>query len=575
MYIESVPNRNSPPAVLLRESYREDGKVKKRTLANLSNMPPELVEQLRLLLKGGTVIAEGQEALQVIRSRPHGHVAAVLGTAQRLGLEAMIDRSPSRQRDLVMAMVAQRILRPQSKLALSRGLQLETLDSTLGEKLGLRDADEEDLYAAMDWLLQRQDKIEKRLARRHLAEGSLVLYDLTSSYFEGRKCPLARRGYSRDGKRGTLQIVFGLLCNAQGCPVAVEVYEGNTVDSTTLAGQIQKVRERFGVQHIVWVGDRGTITDIRVREDLRESVGLDWVTALQAAEVRQLAQAGLVQMSLFDEQDLAEIHSPDYPGERLIACFNPLLAQERARKREALLAATEQKLDEIVAATQRARQPLLGQDRIALRVGKVIERYNVAKHFCLQITDNAFSYQRDAQAIAQEAALDGIYVIRTSVAEDAMAAEDTVHTYKSLSRVERAFRSLKTVDLKVRPIHHRLADRVRAHIFLAMLSYYVEWHMRQALAPLLFDDHDRAQAEARRTSVVAPARRSEAAERKARTLHTDDGTPVHSFQTLLADLATIALSTIKPDPAVELTFERVTQPTPLQHKAFELLGVRL
>jgi hypothetical protein len=574
MYIETVPNRNSPPAILLRESYREDGKVKKRTVANLSHVPPELIEGLRALLKGGVTVADLGD-LEVLRSKPHGHVAAVLGTARRLGLEALIDRASSRERNLVMAMVVQRILRPKSKLAMARGLQVETLDSTLGDLLGLSSADEDDLYEAMDWLLERQDGIERRLARQHLGQGSLVLYDLTSTYFEGRTCPLARRGYSRDGKPGTLQIVFGLLCNAQGCPVAVEVFTGNTVDSTTLRAQIDKVRQRFAIEHVVWVGDRGTITDIRVREDLKQTANVDWITALQAADVRQLAQAGVVQLSLFDQQDLAEIQSPDYPGERLIACFNPLLGQERARKREDLLLSTEGKLDEVVAATAREKRPLRGSDKIGLRVGKLIERYNVAKHFRLQITDDGFHYERNTQAIAEEAALDGIYIIRTSLPPETMTAQDTVRAYKDLSRVERAFRCLKTVDLKVRPIHHRLAHRVRAHIFLAMLTYYVEWHMRQLLAPMLFDDHDRANANSDRPSIVAPARRSEAAERKARTKRTDDQTPVHSFQTLLTDLSTITINTIRAAPTCDTTFDKITRPTPLQQQALDLLQVRL
>ena len=496
MYIERVPNRNSPPAILLRESFRAGNTVRKRTLANLSKWPSDLVEGLQTLLRGGTAVAQLHEAFDIVRSRPHGHVAAVLGTLRHLGLERIMDPDSSPQRDLVVAMIVARLLDPQSKLATARGLNAETLAHTLGEELGLQAAIADELYNAMDWLLERQGRIEKQLAARHLADGSLVLCDVTSTYFEGRACPLAHLGYSRDDKRGTLQIVFGLLCSQEGCPVAVEVFDGNTADPRTLAPQIAKLRQRFGLSRVVLVGDRGLLTEARIRDALQPVAGLDWITALRSAAIRQLVGTGALQLSLFDQRDLAQITSPDYPGERLVVCKNPLLAAERARKREDLLHATERELDTIVTATQRPKRRLQGQDKIGLRVGRVLQRFKVAKHFLVTITDDGFTYRRDVNRIAQEAALDGVYVIRTSVAETDLDAEDTVRAYKAVSEVERAFRSYKTVDLRVRPIYHYLADRVRAHVLLCMLAYYVEWHMRQALAPLLFDDEDADAAEA-------------------------------------------------------------------------------
>jgi len=598
MHIETVPNRNSRPCILLRESYREGAKVRKRTLANLTDWPPHLVEGLRALLRGATVTpaadappntrtrrSVGPELaarFEVVRSRPHGHVAAVLGTVKRLGLERLLCARRCRARDLVVAMIVARVLAPCSKLATARGLDEETLTGTLGELLAVAGASADDLYVAMDWLLERQAGIEQRLARRHLAEGTLVLYDVTSTYFEGRKCPLAKHGHSRDGKPGKLQIVIGLLCNAEGCPVAVEVFAGNTSDPATLAAQVDKVRTRFGVRQVVWVGDRGLLTEARIRDDLRTVEGLGWITALRAPQIRELVARGTLQLSLFDEQDLAEIVAPDeYPGERLIACRNPVLAPERARKRDELLAATERELDTVVAATQRALRPLRGEARIGLRVGKVLERFKVAKHFRLSISDEGFSYERDAERIAAEAALDGIYIIRTSVPAETLGPEATVGAYKSLSRVERAFRSCKTVDLKVRPIFHWLSDRVRAHVLLCMLAYYVEWHMRQALAPLLFDDEalprgvDAAQAGEPRASVVAPARPSPTAKRKAASKRTADDQPVHSFRTLLQDLATIANNRVQPTAPGLPAFDKTTRPTPLQQRALDLLGAHL
>jgi Transposase DDE domain len=575
MYIEIVPNRNSPPALLLREGWREGKKVRKRTLANLTKWPAGLVEGLRLLLRGGTAVPKFDEAFEVVRSRPHGHVAAVLGTLRRVALERLIAPQPSPQRSLVVAMVVARILDPRSKLATARGLGEETRWSTLGELLEVPSADEEALYAAMDWLVPRQPEIEAKLGKRHLEEGALVLYDVSSTYLEGHTCPLAHWGHSRDGKRDKLQIVFGLLCNREGCPVAVEVFKGNTGDPMTLASQLHKLKERFGLSRVVLVGDRGMITEARIREELKPVQGLDWVTALRAPTIRQLVEAGEIQLSLFDERDRAEIQSSEYPDERLIVCRNPFLAEERAQKREALLQATERELDKIVAATGRTKRRLKGQDRIGLRVGKVLNRFKVGKHFILTITEESFSYQRDAVRIAEEAALDGIYVIRTSVSKEELDTEEIVRAYKDLTGVERAFRSYKTVDLKVRPIYHYLANRVRAHVFLCMLAYYIEWHMRKALAPLLFDDHDKASGQALRGSVVAPAEPSPKAQRKAQTKRTEEGLPVHSFQTLLADLATIIKNRIQPKiPGVE-AFDQVTRPTPLQQQALDLLRVRL
>ena len=576
MYIDRVPNRNSPPAILLRESYRENGKVRKRTLANLSKLPPEVIEGLQTLLKGGAAVSELSDSFTITRSLPHGHVAAVLGTAQRIGLPALLASKASRERNLVLAMVVARIIAPGSKLATVRGFNCQTCSSTLGEQLGVSQADEDDLYAAMDWLLEQQAEIETRLGQKHLSEGRLVLYDVSSSYFESHSCPLTQFGYNRDRKRGKPQIVFGLLCNAQGCPVAVEVFEGNQADPTTLPAQITKVRQRFGIHHVVWVADRGLLTDARIREDLRQVDGLDWISALTAVQIRGLVEQDDLQLSLFDQQDLVELTSDDYPGERLMACRNPLLADARAQKREALLQATEVELNKIVAATQRQKRPLKGADKIGLRVGKVLNRFKVAKHFTLEIADESFAYQRNQSQIEAETALDGIYIVRTSVDAQALSPQQTVRAYKSLSAVEQAFRSLKTVDLKIRPIHHRLATRVKAHVFLCMLAYYLEWHMREALAPILFDDEHPEDAQLLRTSIVAPAQRSETARLKAQKKRTDDNLPVHSFQTLLADLATIAKNRIQSHlPQGPVAFDKLTRPTPLQQKALNLLGVSL
>jgi hypothetical protein len=575
MYIETVPNRGSRPAILLREGWREDGKVKKRTIANLSDWPEHKVQALAAVLKGNSVVGDVEHAFDVVRSLPHGHVAAVLRSLEKAKLDLLISRSRCPERDLCLAMLVARITAPGSKLALARGLSDETADSTLAELLGVQNADEDRCYAAMDWLVQRQESIENALAKRHLVDGALVLYDVTSTYFEGRHCPLAKLGHSRDGKRDNLQIVIGLLTNAEGCPIAVEVFDGNTGDPTTLGPQIKKLRERFALERVVIVGDRGMITDARIREELRGVEGLDWITCLRAPAIAGLLARGAFQLSLFDKRDLVEIVASDFPGERLVVCKNPLLAQERARKRRELLQATERELERIRAAVMRSTRPLRGADRIGVRVGKVLGRFKMAKHFNLTIKNTSFRWERDEAAIAAEAALDGIYVVRTTVPAEKLPTEDVVRSYKSLAQVERAFRSIKTAELHIRPIHHRKEERVRAHVLLCMLAYYVEWHMRRTLAPILFDDDDRKAGDARRDSIVAPARRSERAEDKALTKRTDSGEPVHSFKTLLRDLATIVKNRIQPKAPGAPTFEIITKPTSFQKRVLDLLGVQL
>ena len=574
MYIEAVPNRNSPPAILLRESYRHEGKVRKRTLCNLSDWPAAHVEGLRGVLKGGTVIPAERDAFTVTRSLPHGHVAAALGTARKIGLDGILGPDGNRCRDLVLAMLIGRILDPASKLATARGLSPATASSSLGEGLGLGAVDDDELYAALDWLLARQPAIEAALAKRHLTNGTLVLYDVSSSYMEGRCCPLAQRGYSRDGRRGTLQIVYGLLCAPDGCPVAIEVFDGNTADPKTLATQVEKLKRRFHLDHVVLVGDRGMITQARITEDIK-SAGLDWITSLRAPAIKELLNSGALQLTLFDQRDMASITSPDFPGERLVVCRNPELAAERTRKREDLLVATEKDLARIQAAVARKRDPLRGTAAIALAVGEVLNTYKMTKHFDLEIADTAFSFTRKTAEIAAEATTDGLYVVRTSLSETTLDDAATVRSYKSLALVERAFRCIKTVDLHVRPVYHWLADRVRAHVFLCMLAYYLEWHMRQGLAPMLFDDTDKAEAEAQRRSVVAQAQRSKAAVKKQTTGLTADGLPVHSFRSLLVDLATLARNTITTAITPHYPLTVLTRPTPIQQKAFDLLGVRL
>jgi len=572
MYVTRVPNRGSPPAILLRESYRAGGKVRTRTLANLSRWPEAKIEALRRVLKDEAVVAP-PERLAIERSLPHGHVAAVLGLARKLGLDRLVPRRPERLATLALALVVARVLEPAAKLATARQLSEPSAAHSLGAVLGLGAVDEDELYRALDLLGGAQAKIEATLARRHLANGCLVLYDLTSSWLEGRCCELARFGYSRDGQRAKLQIVFGLLCTAEGCPIAIEVFEGDPADPASLAAQVAELKERFKLGRVVLVGDRGMITAARIAQDLKPA-GLDWITALRAPAIQALAaEGGPLQLSLFDQRDLAEITSPDYPGERLVVCRNPDLAAERARKRAALLAATEQDLAKIVAATRRARAPLRGRAPIALKVGAVLGRRKMAKHFGLTITDDALTFARDDAAIAREAALDGFYVVRTSVPADALDAPAAVLAYKSLAQVERAFRALKTVDLEVRPIHHRRAGRVRAHVFLGLLAYYVQGHLRRALAPLLFDDHDRAAAAAARPSPVAAARVSPAAAAKAQTRRTDAGQPVHSWRTLLADLATLTRNTVRLGDAPPITMR--ARPTPLQADVFHRLGLAL
>jgi transposase len=573
MYIEAVPNRNSPPAILLRETYRQNGRFCKRTLCNLSHWPTATVEGLRGVLKGGTVIPAGHDAFTVIRSLPHGHVAAAVGIARKIGLEGILGPDGNRCRDLVLAMLIGRILDPVSKLATARALSPATASSSLGEALGLGDVDDDELYAALDWLLVRQPAIEAILGKRHLTNGMLVLYDVSSSYMEGRCCPLAKRGYSRDGKKGTLQIVYGLLCASDGCPVAIEVFDGNTGDPKTLAPQIEKLRQRFHLDRVVLVGDRGMITEARIAEDLK-AAGLDWITALRAPAIKELLNSGALQLTLFDRRDMAAITSPDFPGERLIVCRNPDLAAERTRKREDLLAATEKDLSSIKVAVERKRNPARGSTEIALKVGEVLNAHKMKKHFDLKITDAAFSFARKTDAITAETATDGIYIVRTSLAEDTLGDADTVRSYKSLSLVERGFRCIKTVDLHVRPVYHWLEDRVRAHVFLCMLAYYLEWHMRQKLAPMLFDDTDKEEAETRRRSVVAQAQRSKSATKKQATGLTEYGLPVHSFQSLLADLATLARNTITTAITPHYPLTVLTRPTPVQQKAFDLLGIK-
>ena len=542
---------------LLRRSYREGGTVKNETLGNLSHLPDALIEIIRRSLQGETFVPLAQ-AFEISRSRPHGHVQAVASAMQRLGLASLIGSKPCRERELVLAMVASRIVEPHTKLATMRWWHT----TTLAEDFGVGEASEDDLYAAMDWLLAHQDIIQKKLATRHLREGGLVLYDLSSSYFEGSTCPLAKRGYSRDGKPGTLQVNYGLLTDPRGCPVAVSVHEGNTADSRTFMPAVHKLRENFGIERMVMVGDRGMVSQKAI-DEMREMDGIGWITALKSASIRALVEQGHLQMGLFDERNLLELSSPDYPGERLVACRNGALAKLRAHKREELLAATERSLDKIKARVDAGN--LSGQDAIGVRVGKIINQYKVAKHFDLTITDAALSWARKSDSIASEAALDGLYIIRTSVPATQMDAPECVRSYKSLASVERAFRSIKTIDLKVRPIHHRLADRVRAHIFLCMLAYYVEWHLREAWRELMFADTEQ-HAKATRDP-VAPATRSASAQAKAATHALADGTPAHSFATLMAELATIVRNTCRaPSAGLDAPTFEVTTTAELKHQ---------
>jgi hypothetical protein len=554
---------------LLRRTYRENGKVKHQTLGNLSHLPEELIGLIRARLRGE---AAGAMPWQIVRSLPHGHVAAVLGCLKQLQVDGMICSRRCPQRDLVVAMIVSRVLCPGSKLACARALQDETMSSSLALELGLKEVKEEYLYKAMDWLLERQGRIEKKLAKRHLEDGTLVLYDVSGSYYTGHCSELVKFGHNKDGKRGFPQIVYGLLCNRQGCPVSIEVFAGNTADPNTLETQIRKVRRRFGIQRVVFVGDRGMITSKRIEKELRGVDALDWITALRADTIKKLARDGTIEPSLFDERNLAEIRSPDFPGERLVVCRNPALAAQRTRKRNDLLAATGKKFAEIAAATKRPKRPLRGKDKIVLRVGRARDQYKMGKHFILKFREDGFDYCRDEEKIAAEAALDGIYVIRTSVEPELMSAEDTVRAYKDLSKVERAFRSLKSVDLKIRPIYHWLEERIRAHVFLCMLAYHVEWHLRQKLAPVLFEDEHREDCEHERASIVDPAPRSQSAKDKDRSKRTAQDWPVHSFRTLLDDLGTLTKNKIAAGADNE-TFHQLTQPTAFQRHVFELIGI--
>lgn len=566
MHIDTIPNRNSRPAYLLRESVREGKRVKKRTLANLSSLPLEQIEAIRRILKGEK-LGPIEDTLEVVRSLAHGHVDAVRTAMRRLGFDKLVDTRASRERDLVMAMVAERIIAPEaSKLGMTRAWA----DTTLAHDLGVADADEDSLYAAMDWLLERQEAIEQRLARRHLKDGGLVLFDLTSSYFEGVTCPLAKIGYSRDEKRGTLQVNYGLLTDARGRPVSASVFEGNVADPKTLLGQVEKVKTSFGLDRLVMVGDRGMISNVQI-EALRQLDGVDWITALRSGAIAKLADAGQLQLDLFDERNLISLTHEDYPGERLIACRNPALARLRGEKRQDLIAATARELDKVVEMVAAGR--LKGADKIGVRVGKVVGKYKVGKHFDLTIKDSSLAFKVNAGRVAAEAALDGLYVIRTSVAKGDMTAEEAVLNYKRLAEVERAFLTFKGVDLKVRPIRHRLEHRVRAHIFLSMLAYYVQWHMIEAWQPLTFADEADADA-ARLKDPVAPAQRSQAALDKVHTRTLADGTPAMSFKRLLAHLATIVRNTLRPKSARpgEATFTLTTRPNAKQQQALDLIA---
>ena len=568
MYIETVPNRTSPPAILLREGWREGKKTHKRTLANLSDWPQHKIETLRRLLKDELLVSP-EDLFNTERTLPHGHIEAILGAIGKLGLESIIASKPCRERDLVVAMIVERLIHPCSKLATTRHWHT----TTLAEELSVQDADEDDLYAAMDWLLERKPRIEKKLAQRHLSEGSKVLYDVSSSYYEGRTCPLAYFGHDRDGQKGLPIIVYGVLTDAEGCPIAIEIYPGNTGDPTTVADQADKLTHQFGLSRVVIVGDRGMLTQPQIHK-IKQHPEMGWITALTSVAVRGLLQKGAIQLSLFDEKNLAEISSPDYPGERLIACYNPLLDNERSRKRRELLEATDQGLAKIARQVARRKKKPLKEAEIALKAGKVFGRYKVSKHYRYTIGDGLFRWAHNEESIEQEAQLDGIYVIRTSEPKERLSAEDTVRSYKRLSQVERAFRCLKGIfDVLVRPIRHRTEERVPAHFFLCLLAYYVEWHMRRALAPILFEDEE-LQEDRKRRDPILPAKPSESVKRKKATHQTADGLPVHSFETLMAELATRGRVTYKlKSKDLDLVYKQVPDLTPVQLRAHELLGL--
>ena len=565
MYIETVPNRNSRPAILLREGWRQGKKTLKRTLANLSDWPRPKIEALRRVLRDETLVSP-QDLFTTRQTLPHGHVEAILAMIRQLGLEAVIASKRCRERDLVLGMIVQRLIDPCSKLATTRAWHT----TTLAEELGIAEATEDELYAAMDWLLARQERIEKKLAARHLTEGGLVLYDVSSSSYEGRTCPLAHFGHNRDGDKQLPIIVYGVMTDGEGRPVAVEVYPGNTGDPTTVGDQVEKLRQRFGLQRVVLVGDRGMLTQPQI-DKLQKHPGCGWITALTSGAIRELVAKGALQLSLLDQKNLAEITSPDYPGERLMVCHNPLLEEERARKRQALIEATEKSLTKIAKEVARRKNKPLTAAESGLKVGKVLGRYKVGKHFDCQIGAGSFTCSRRQEGIDQETQLDGIYVLRTSEPVERLSAEDTVRSYKSLAEVERAFRCLKGIDLLVRPIRHRTEERVPAHIFLCLLAYYVEWHLRRAWAPLLFEDEDRREERKRRDPIL-PAEPSASAEAKKRSRQTVDGLPVHSFRTLLAELASRARVTDEIQAAeATLTCKQLPEPTALQARAYELI----
>jgi transposase len=569
MYIATVPNRNSPPAILLREGWRVGRKTRQRTLANLSHWPQAKIETLRRLLRDEPLVSP-RDLFITQKSLAHGQVEALLKMMGKLQLASLLSAQPCPERDWVVAMIAQRLIDPCSKLATTR----EWHTTTLAEELGVAEANENDLYAALDWLGKRQERIEKKLAARHLRAGGLVLYDVSSSFYEGHTCPLAHYGHDRDGKNGLPIIIYGVMTNGEGCPVAVSVYGGDTGDPTTVADQIAKLRGRFGLSRLVLVGDRGMLTQPQI-DKLQAHPGLGWITALTSTAVRELVEQGALQLSLLDEKNLAEITAPSYPGERLMVCHNPLLEEERRRKREALLQATEKSLTKIgKEVARRTKKPLTAAE-IGLKVGKVLGRYKMGKHLECQIGEGRFAWSRRAEAIAQEEQRDGIYVLRTSEPAERLSAEDTVRSYKRLAEVERAFRCLKGIDLLVRPIRHRTEERVPAHIFLCVLAYYVEWHLRQAWAPLLFEDEERREEHQHRDPIL-PAQPSVSALRKKRSQQTVEGLPVHSFASLLKELGTrarvtYALKTGKSKENTNLTFRQVSEPTPLQAQAYELI----
>ena len=563
MYVTVIPNRRSNPAILLRESYREEGKVKNRTLANLSDWPREKVEALQAVLKGE--LAGAVPEPELVGSLAHGHVAAVLGAARSLGLERLLSGKRSRERDLSMALICGRVVSPSSKLALAQALQPGAAPHTLGQELGVEGATEDELYGAMDWLLERQEAIEQKLAKAHLGEGCTVLYDLSSSYFEGTTCPLAKFGYSRDHRPDRMQVSYGLLCNGEGVPVAIEVVEGNTGDPETIPAQIAKLKERFGLSRVVVVGDRGMVTTTQIKGAIQPE-GFGWISTLKHGAVEKLALEKVIQPSLFDETGIAEITHPAFPGERLIACMNPFMKTKREKVRENLLTLTEKELAKVLTACGRERRPLEGQAAIGLAAGRVVNRFGMAKYFRLHIGDHGLRYARRQEILAREAATDGIYVVRTSETKEALSAEKAVATYKSLAKVERAFRCLKGVDLHVRPIHHRLEDRVKAHLFLCMLAYYVERHLRRAWEGLLFHDEEGGT----RISPVAPVEPSDAAKAKKRSPRANPDLPVQSYRGLMQSLAALTRATIRLGAA---TFTRCAKATPLQAEAFKRLGL--